>query len=157
MAVRRDPGELIDPLEGFLGYQLRRAALATLTALDAAFEPLGLTPREVILLRFVGANPGCNQAAISRSLGVTRTNMVPFVSRLVEEGLIERGASDGRTHALFLTERGKGLDQKLAEIAEAHERRFFGAFDPATREALTAAFRQIRASAQAALALEQLG
>jgi DNA-binding MarR family transcriptional regulator len=147
MATRRKAGELVDPLEGLLGYQLRRAALATMTALDAAYAPLGLKLTEAIILRFVGANPGCNQAAISRALGVTRTNMVPFVGALVDAGLVEREASDGRTHALFLTARGRALDRRLAEIAAEQDAQLFGGFDAATRAVLGEAFQRLRALA----------
>jgi DNA-binding MarR family transcriptional regulator len=149
MANGRKAGELVDPLEGLLGYQLRRAALSTMTSLDAAYAPLGLKLTEAIILRFVGANPGCNQAAISRALGVTRTNMVPFVGGLVDAGLVEREASDGRTHALFLTAAGKAADRRLAEIAAAHDERLFGGFDAATREVLAEAFQRLRAMAAA--------
>jgi DNA-binding MarR family transcriptional regulator len=148
MAERRTSDDLVDPLEDLLGYQLRRAALATMTALDAAYAPLGLRLTEAIILRFVGANPGCNQAAISRSLGVTRTNMVPFVGALVDAGLVEREASDGRTHALFLTPKGEALCRQLAELTAEHDERFFGEFDAATREVLASALRSIRERAQ---------
>jgi DNA-binding MarR family transcriptional regulator len=144
MAARRNPDELVDPLEGLLGYQLRRAALATMTALDAAYALLGLKLTEAVILRFVGANPGCNQAAISRALGVTRTNMVPFVGSLVEAGLVEREASDGRTHALFLTAAGEAMDRRLAQIAAEQDAQFFGAFDPTTREVLVSALQHVR-------------
>jgi DNA-binding MarR family transcriptional regulator len=149
MAARGDPDELVDPLEGAIGYEFRRAAAATILALEAALAPLGLRPVEAVILRFVDANPGCNQAAISRALGVTRTNMVPFVGRLVGEGLIERQASDGRTHALFLTGRGRDLCGRLARIAQAQDERFFGAFDEATRRMLAQAFRRMRDEAAA--------
>jgi DNA-binding MarR family transcriptional regulator len=144
MTARPKPGELIDPLEGLLGHELRRAALATMTTLDAMYAPLGLRLPEAIILRYVGANPGCNQAAISRALGVTRTNMVPFVSSLVSAGFVARKAADGRTHALFLTPTGEDLCRRLSQILAAYEERLFGAFDGATREILVAAFRRVR-------------
>lgn len=144
MTARRTSDELIDPLDGLLGHELRRAALATMAALDAVYAPLGLKLPEAIILRYVGANPGCHQAAISRALGVTRTNMVPFVSSLVRAGLVLRQASDGRTHALHLTDAGMALCRRLAEISAEQEQRFFGGFDAATREQLAAALRTVR-------------
>lgn len=144
MAAKRDPDELTDPLEGVIGYEFRRAAAASILALEQAFAPLGLRPMEAVILRFVDANPGCNQAAISRALGVTRTNMVPFVGRLADDGLIERKASDGRTHALFLTPAGRRLLNRLAEVAAELDERLFGGFDAAMRETLAEAFRRIR-------------
>lgn len=144
MAAKRDTDELIDPLEGVIGYEFRRAAAATILALEAAFAPLGMRPMEAVILCFVDANPGCNQAAISRALGVTRTNMVPFVGRLVDDGLVERQASDGRTHALFLTANGRDLSRRLTRIAQDLDERLFGDFDEATRAKLAQAFRRLR-------------
>lgn len=81
---------LADPLEAALGYQLRRAMLVTLTALTDSYETLGLKVSEAIIIRFVGANPGCNQSAIGRALGVKRTNMVPIVAGLEARNLLIR-------------------------------------------------------------------
>ena len=49
------PG-LKDPLENFLGYQLRRAAFATLSALVDAFDGLGVSNTEGVIIRFVHTN-----------------------------------------------------------------------------------------------------
>jgi DNA-binding MarR family transcriptional regulator len=62
----------------------------------------------------------------------------------VDAGLVEREASDGRTHALFLTARGRVLDRRLAEIAAAQDAQLFGGFDAATREVLGEAFQRLR-------------
>ena len=157
MAARRKPGELVDPLENLLGYQLRRAAFATMAALDAAYAEAGVRMTEAAILRFVGANRGCNQAAISRALGVTRTNMVPFVAGLVDDGLIEREASDGRTHALFLTAAGEALNLRIAGIADEQDKRFFGSFDKSTRETLLSALQRVRSAGAAGGEAEEAG
>lgn len=139
---------LIDPLEHLLGYQLRRASLATLAALSESYEALDLRLTDAIVLRFVGANPGCNQGEISKALGVRRTNMVPVVSGLVERGLIDRAAADGRTHALTLTAAGAALHGRIDALARANEERFFGHFDEETRAVLLRALDTIRARAE---------
>jgi DNA-binding MarR family transcriptional regulator len=157
MTIKRGPSELIDPLEGLLGYQLRRAALATMTALDAAYTPLGVSLTEAIILRFIGANSGCNQAAISRALGVTRTNMVPFVSSLADKRLIEREPSDGRTHALFLTAAGAALTKRLAAVTAEQDQRYFGSFDRSTREILFTALTLVRDLATSPASQEKKG
>src|SRR5579862_4225745 len=97
---------LVNPLDDYLGYQLRRAALVTISLLSDAYAELELTPTEAMVLRFAHVNPGCTQSEIGRSLGVKRTNMVPIVSGLMSRGLLERTAADGRSHALYLSARG---------------------------------------------------
>ena len=139
---------LIDPLEHLLGYQLRRASLATLGALSEAYEALGLRLTDAIVLRFVAANPGCNQGEISKALGVRRTNMVPVVSGLVERGLIERAAADGRTHALTLTAAGAAIHARIDALAQDNEERFFGGFDAESKAVLQRALATIRARAE---------
>jgi DNA-binding MarR family transcriptional regulator len=141
------PRKLADPLEDLLGYQLRRASLVTLSALSEAFEQVELRLTDAIVIRFVAANPGCNQGEISKALGVRRTNMVPVVSGLVERGLIRRDAADGRTNALHLTAAGTTLHDRIAAMALANEQRFFGEFDDETRTTLMRALAAIRARA----------
>lgn len=141
-------GPLIDPLEHLLGYQLRRASLATLSALSEAYETLDLRLTDAIVLRFVSANPGCNQGEISKALGVRRTNMVPVVSGLVERGLIDRTAADGRTHALTVTAAGAAMHERIGALAQANEDHFFGGFDEETRATLLGALAAIRARAE---------
>ena len=138
---------LRDPLEELLGYQLRRASIATFVPLSEALEALGLRATDAIIIRFVEANPGCNQAEISRSLGVKRTNMVPIVSGLVDAGLIDRTVADGRTHALYLTAKGADMHRRIAAATRENDRHFFGDMDDATRAMLLQALRAIRAKA----------
>jgi DNA-binding MarR family transcriptional regulator len=148
MAMATDPKqpELRDPLDDMIGYQLRRASLVTFTALNEQFEALGLRPMEAIIIRLVEANPGCNQAEISRSLGIQRTNMVPVIGAMVDAGLISRAVADGRSHALHLTDRGRAMHARIAAVADAQETHFFGDLDAATRTTLLAVLQGIRAN-----------
>jgi len=139
---------LKDPLEQFLGYQLRRAAFATLTPLVEAFAAIGVNPTEAIVLRFVRANPGCTQADIGRAIGVKRTNMVPVVNGLMTKHLLERTAADGRSHSLYLTEGGADLLRKVNKVASEHEEFFFGDVPDHMRQVLMEAFRVLRAKAE---------
>lgn len=141
-----EPSPLRDPLDDLLGYQLRRASMHMLTALNEGFEALGVRLTEAVIIRFVEANPGCNQGEIGRSLGVTRTNMVPIVAGLVNAGLIRREVADGRTHALHLTESGVDVHGRISQWTLDHERHFFGDMDEAERAILMKAFRTIRAT-----------
>jgi DNA-binding MarR family transcriptional regulator len=142
------PSVLKDPLEEFLGYQLRRAAFATLTPLVEAFAAIGVNPTEAIVLRFVRTNPGCTQADIGRAIGVKRTNMVPVVNGLMAKHLLERTAADGRSHSLYLTDAGADLLRKINKVASEHEEFFFGDVPAQMRQVLMEAFRVLRAKAE---------
>lgn len=147
MARNLKSSELHDPLESVIDYQMRQASLATLSILVDSFATLGVRLIEGTVLRFVEANPGCNQAEIGRALGVKRTNMVPIISGLVEDGLISRSAANGRTHALRLTTKGTELDRQIAMKVLEHESRFFGDIDDTTKAILLNTLRSIRVKA----------
>jgi DNA-binding MarR family transcriptional regulator len=138
------PSPLKDPLEHYLGYQMRRAAFATLTPLVEAFAAIGVNPTEAIVIRFVRVNPGCTQADIGRAIGVKRTNMVPVVNGLMSKGLLQRTPADGRSHSLFLTDEGGELHRRITKIALDHEQFFFGDVPEEKRKVLLEAFRVLR-------------
>ncbi len=135
---------LTNPLDDYLGYQLRRAALVTMALLNDAYAGLELTSTEAMVLRFAHVNPGCTQSDIGRSLGVKRTNMVPIVSGLVTRGLLDRSAADGRSHALHLSTKGVERHRRLTEISIQHEKYFFGDLTQRQRQELMQVFQTLR-------------
>lgn len=139
---------LRDPLEDHLGYQLRRVALLTLSALVEAYAELELTSTEAMVIRFVQANPGCTQAEIGRALGVQRTNMAPIANGLMAKNLLERTVADGRSHSLYLTREGGELHRKIAKITAQQEEYFFGDVPESTRQILMKTLRSLRAKAE---------
>jgi DNA-binding MarR family transcriptional regulator len=136
---------LKDPLENFLGYQLRRAAFTTLSALVDSFADLGVSNTEGVIIRFVHTNSGCTQADIGRAIGVKRTNMVPIINGLMVKGLLERAPADGRSHSLYLTEAGGELHRRIVRVHLEHEKYFFGDLPEETRRMLMESFRSLRA------------
>jgi DNA-binding MarR family transcriptional regulator len=136
---------LKDPLENFLGYQLRRAAFTTLAALVDSFADLGVSNTEGVIIRFVHTNSGCTQADIGRAIGVKRTNMVPIINGLMVKGLLERAPADGRSHSLYLTEAGGELHRRIVRVHLEHEKYFFGDLPEETRRMLMESFRSLRA------------
>lgn len=147
MAKEPKPPALHDPLDGILGYQLRRASLATTPAMCRSLGALGLRLAEAAAVRFVGANPGCNQGEISRSLSMKRTNIVPIIASLADAGLIRRAALNGRTHALHLTDEGWAIHRKITDLTLEHEVHFFGDLAEEAKTLLLGTLRSIRAKA----------
>lgn len=112
---------MIDPLEDYPGYLLRRASAAALTDLAGRLEPLNLRPSEGAVLQAINANPGTTQSDIGRLLDIASANMAPLASRLESRNLIEREAVDGRSHGLVLTAAGRALTARVAKAFAAHE------------------------------------
>ncbi len=110
-------------LDTLVGYHLRRAS--SLFAADFADAVGDLGMRQVLfgILSTLRDNPGMNQGAVGRILGIQRPNMVSLVTELAERGLVERRVArdDRRAFELELTRAGEAqFDTALASIRQ-HE------------------------------------
>lgn len=134
-------------LEGLVGYHIRRASSVFATDFSRALAGTGI--RQVLfgILSVVGANPGINQGAAGRSLGIQRANMVSLMNELVDAGLLDRkiAAEDRRAFALSLSAAGEArLNDCLVKI-EAHEREMLVDLTAAERRTLIALLTKIEA------------
>ncbi|MGE4431850.1 MAG: MarR family winged helix-turn-helix transcriptional regulator [Sphingobium sp.] len=115
---------LTDPVAHRLGYLLRRASATMMADLGKALTAFGVSPVEATVLAVIGVNPGCTQSDIARLIGIKRANMVPIISRLHAEGLIDKTPMNGRSHALALTARGEQCHRSVETAMDRHEARF---------------------------------
>ena len=106
----------IHPLEGFLGYQLRRASTFMQADLAKRTVDIDLTMVEMSALFVIEANPLITQSEIGRMLSIKRPNMAPLTAVLLARELIEKSPVDGRSHGLTLSAKG------CQAVAEAHVR-----------------------------------
>ena len=112
------------PLDGLLGYQLRRAQGAAFQHFAIQLNHRAITPGQLGLLVLIGCNPGVSQTLLAREVGVERSTLGEFIDRFESRQLVERRqvANDRRIHAIHLTQEGQCfLDQIMPEV-EAHER-----------------------------------
>ncbi len=110
-------------LDTLVGYHLRRAS--SLFAADFADALSDLAMRQVLfgILSTLRDNPGMNQGAVGRVLGIQRPNMVSLVNELADRSLIERRVAqdDRRALELVLTSAGEAqIDTAFARIRQ-HE------------------------------------
>ncbi len=137
-------------LPTLLGYALRRAQSAVFADFAAAFAAAGeaLTPGEFGLLVLVDRNAGLSQMALARALGIDRSTLVPILDRLQGRGLLvrRRSATDGRTHALELTDAGKAALARYARVVRTHEKRIAAGLSTAETNMLIALLEKVRAS-----------
>lgn len=115
----------IGTLDMLIGYHLRRASAAVGSDFARALEGTGM--RQVLfgIMAVVDANPGINQGAVGRALGIQRANMVSLINELVDRGLIDRKASpeDRRAFSLSLSRAGKAMFADCVSRIRAHEGR----------------------------------
>ena len=134
---------LNNPLEYFLGYQLRRASQRMLDDLVVALRDLELRPTNASVLLLVAANPGISQSRIGQALAIERANMAPMTAKLVEQELIRRSRTDGRSHGLHLTEQGKRVAATVRRRIAEHEGKFWKTTKRRDRTACLAFLRSI--------------
>lgn len=141
---RSDDSATVDnPLDGLLGYQLRRASGAMLADLAHVLDGPGLTPTEASVLLLIAHNPGITQSEIGRILAIQRANMAPIAAMLTENGLLSRTQADGRSQGLELREAGRALAERVWEGIETHEAGFLPDMTAAERRGLVDLLRRV--------------
>ncbi len=128
-ADRPNDGPLV-PMQGLLGYQLRRTWLAMAADLGQRLDHLQLTGMSLSVLLMIEANPGISQSELAAQLDIKRANMTPLAALFTERGLIERRATDGRSFGLRLTAAGRDLARRAWASVTENEKRFLSRLSP---------------------------
>jgi DNA-binding MarR family transcriptional regulator len=103
-------------LEGLIGYNARRAALAVIEVFLERMAIYNLRPVDFSVLSLITHNPGITSRQLCTTLGILPPNLVGMINALEKRELIERQPHprDGRAMGLHLTTGG----QKLMRDAE---------------------------------------
>lgn len=98
-------------LEGLLGYNARRAALAVIEVFVERMAVYDLRPVDFSVLSLILHNPGITSRQLCGSLGILPPNLVGLVNSLEKRELISRQPHprDGRAMGLHLTPAGQKL------------------------------------------------
>lgn len=120
----------IGVLSPLIGYHLRRAHGAFVVDFSEAMSGTGMRQALVGILAAVASQPGMNQGAAGRILGIKRANMVSLINELVTARLIYRvvDPQDRRAFTLHLTQAGEAMLTDCHQRIEAHERRMLSVF-----------------------------
>jgi DNA-binding MarR family transcriptional regulator len=133
------------------GYHLRRASGAFAADFARALDGTGM--RQVLfgILSVVAANPGINQGAVGRSLGIQRANMVSLINELVDQKLVDRRVSkeDRRAFALLLSPLGQTRLEECMQRIRAHEEEMLADLNAADRSRLILLLTRIEARERA--------
>ncbi|KAF0221917.1 MAG: MarR family transcriptional [Geobacteraceae bacterium] len=106
-------------IEKSVGFLLAKAYQRACAIFKEEFEGHDLTPQQFGLLAFLWREDGLSQAELSARSQIDRTTMGGIVDRLEKEGLVERRphTEDRRAYQVFLTARGKSLEDELCAVA----------------------------------------
>jgi len=131
-----------------VGFLISQLGFFSSKGFMGALEPIGIGPREFLLMRFVAAAEGQSQQALAERLGVPASRMVAMVDHLEEAGLVERRADpeDRRVRGLHLTRKGRGVLQKASKIAIDYETRLCAGINREEREQLIDLLQKLQES-----------
>ena len=123
------------PLNGYVGYALRRAQGVLFADFSDTLAELGLRPAQFAALSLLRQNPGVSQSSVCVALGVQKANFVAIIGKLEKCGLVTRRKSDtdARTYALEITSRGRRTLRRATERLARHEGRITARLGPKGR------------------------
>jgi DNA-binding MarR family transcriptional regulator len=110
-------------LEGLLGYNARRAALAIIEVFLQRMAVYALRPVDFSVLSVIAHNPGVTSRQLCTTLGILPPNFVALLASLEKRELVQRQPhpSDKRAVALKLTKAGEKLMRDAERTAQALE------------------------------------
>lgn len=85
---------------------------------DEALAQYGFGRAHHRVIHFVGRRPGMPVADLLELLSITKQSLSRVLSSLVEEGYVrqDKGSRDRRQRLLYLTDKGRELERKLAAL-----------------------------------------
>lgn len=131
-----------------VGFLLSQLGFLSSKAFMDALAPIGIGPRDFLLMRFVAASDGQSQQALAERLGVPASRMVALVDHLEEAGFVERRADpeDRRVRGLHLTRKGRGALERASKIAIDYETRLCAGINREEREQLIDLLQKLQES-----------
>lgn len=137
----------ISDLEGFIGYNLKRAYVIVQADFRRALGEDGLAPRVFSALNLVVQFPNITQSGLARMLGIERSGLVAIIDELEDRGYIQRTnvPGDRRVHALIATKSGSEANAELHASVRAHEDVLLSHLTADERETLITLLQKIRA------------
>ena len=121
-----------------VGFLISQLGFFSSKRFSEALEPVGIGPREFLLLRFVAASAGQSQQALAERLGVPASRMVALVDDLEDQGLVERrpDPDDRRVRGLHLTKEGSETLARAAQVAIEYEQKLCSPLEADERDEL---------------------
>ena len=149
-AMRDGVNDVIDMgiLEGWIGFHLRMAQIASFQSFARHAQGIELSPGRFAALVLIDRNPGISQTALSRAIGSDKSTLTPVLDSLVKRGLVsrERTHNDRRLYELKLTDAGKKVMRAMHEHAQQHEKHLDAIVGPKDRALFLSLLRKISAT-----------
>jgi len=135
----------IGVLSPLVGYHLRRASGVFAADFISAVEGTGMRQVLFAILAVVAQNPGINQGAVGKTLGIKRANMVSLINELTGSSLIARKADpdDRRALSLEISAAGAAMLDGCFQRLQCHEQNLLSSFTAEEKAVLLDLLRRI--------------
>lgn len=148
MATKNTPAvDQVDTsyLEGLIGYNARRAALAVIEVFLQRMAVYDLRPVDFSVLSLITHNPGITSRQLCNTLGILPPNLVGMINALEKRELIHRQPHprDGRAMGLHLTTSGQKLMRDAERTAAELEGQVAGRLSPGEARTLIRLLKKI--------------
>jgi DNA-binding MarR family transcriptional regulator len=130
------------------GYLMSFIAERATERFEGELDGDGIRTRHATLLVLIDAEGPMSQSALCRRLRIDKSPMVGVIDDLERLGLATRAqaANDRRANAVSLTEAGRALVARIAEVADRLNERTFAALDDGERAQLQALLLRVAES-----------
>lgn len=132
-------------LEGLIGYNARRAALAVIEVFLQRMKVFDLRPVDFSVLSLIAHNPGITSRQLCATLGILPPNLVGMINALEKREIVARQPhpTDGRALGLHLTEGGAKLMRDAERTAAQLEAEVASRLTPAEGKTLIRLLKKV--------------
>ena len=132
-------------LLGRAGFLLNKTAQKIREAYEEQLTPLGLTGKHYGVLAVLDEKGSITQHEIGKCIYIDRTTMVSVIDDLEKLGLVERKEhpTDRRSHAIYMTAKGKETLPKAHQLGVLVEKRFLECLSAKEQKELVKLLRQL--------------
>jgi DNA-binding MarR family transcriptional regulator len=133
-------------IEKSVGFLLAKAYQKACAHFKEEFDRYDMTPQQFGLLAFLWQEDGLSQAELTARSQIDRTTIGGIIDRLEKEKLIERRnhPDDRRAHQVFLTDKGKSLEDELSTLAQHVQNRVNAPLSPEEQATLVRLLEKLR-------------
>ena len=149
-SASRTPAATVDAvdssyLEGLIGYNARRAALAVIEVFLQRMAVYELRPVDFSVLSLIAHNPGITSRQLCSTLGILPPNLVGMINALERREVISRAPhpTDRRAMGLHLTASGARLMRDAERTAAQLETEVASRLTPAESRTLIRLLKKV--------------
>ena len=143
--------EVTHPVKETTGFVLAKVCKAHRGSVGGMLAEVGLHVGQEMVLIELWQSDGLRGGELACRLGVEPPTVTKMLRRLENLGLVERrpDPADARSFRVYLTEKGRGLEDPVSLCWERAERRTLAGLDPSERRELGRLLTKVRAGLDA--------